>query len=581
LADCLGKCFVLRGFWLNVFIFGVAYSLFKRVGVCMANLGLNRWKVSTLVLIVALVTVSFLALYKFEANAPYVAAEPSFIEVSVEGPKKLGVNETGTYQAVINSAVSGDLSFSWSISPLDNCTVLEENGGLCNLTFVSATQEPYLLSVQVKDLTIGNLGSSSVTVYDPYTSPSLYLNSFGAPYSYLVESDGLGWYRAINGQTGAVSWTSTNATSVFSQVGAAAATLVQGQTCVVKSGSYTFTTGLVWNYPVNLIGENAYLGTKFIAGADGMQLLTVGTYGSLSIENIVFDVAPVVTTLTGMVKIGTNQVSMQNCIINGEGKATTNLEVADNSYYNSIDHVRVLNAKTQNILFGTSANGNHITKCFIADYLNAGGKGLTANSNSGDNSVRDTNFENMSAQAISMRYVQGWVFDNVYVEVSNIADLVSFQDAANIKLLNSYLGSDTAVNQIRLQACSWVTIDNCKLYAQTGNAVIRATGSCSYIYVTHNSLESGNLWSDDGTTTYKSIHYNKGFNTESSGTITVTGGTGTITHGLAGTPTWVTYGNNNGGVFPELGWQANSTVLVIWATGAANTFVSYYAEYNP
>ncbi|MFA5365379.1 MAG: hypothetical protein WC325_09400, partial [Candidatus Bathyarchaeia archaeon] len=186
----------------------------------MVNFGLNKWKVCTVVLIVALATVSFLALHQFESDSqPYVAAQPSFIDVTIQGEKKLGVNQTGQYQAVLNSSVSGQLSFSWSISPQDNKIVLISEGEFANLTFVCATEEPYMLSVSVEDLQVHNCGSGSLVVYDPYSNPSVYLGAYGASYSYMVEGDGLGWYHVISGSTGAVTGTpSTNLVTVTSGI---------------------------------------------------------------------------------------------------------------------------------------------------------------------------------------------------------------------------------------------------------------------------------------------------------------------------------------------------------------------------
>lgn len=181
----------------------------------MSEEGSSIWKLLSVVLIVSLICSCFVVYYSLNDKGLAVASESSFIDVSVEGLKKLGVNETGTYEAIVNSDVSEALEFVWSISPQDNMTVLSFDGAKAELTFVSATEEPYLLSVQVHDVERGNFGSGALTVYDPYTSGNLYLNSFGAPYSYLIEADGLGWYRAVNGLTGAISWSSTDATTVF------------------------------------------------------------------------------------------------------------------------------------------------------------------------------------------------------------------------------------------------------------------------------------------------------------------------------------------------------------------------------
>ncbi|MFA5365312.1 MAG: hypothetical protein WC325_09060 [Candidatus Bathyarchaeia archaeon] len=225
---------------------------------------LNKWKFSTAILVLALITVSFVLLYELQVQ-PYVAAQPSFIDVTIEGKGKLGVNETGQYTAVINSQVSSQLSISWTVTPEDNKVSLVVEGEGCSLTFLEATQEPYLLSVSVKDLVRGNLGSASKTVYDPYTSPSLYLSAFGAPYSYLIETDGLGWYRAVNGQTGAISWSSIDDDTVFTSVFATTPQFVY-----VKSGVYTVSLSIPAG--TYLFAENSTTGISYTTIGDGARI---------------------------------------------------------------------------------------------------------------------------------------------------------------------------------------------------------------------------------------------------------------------------------------------------------------------
>ena len=129
----------------------------------------------------------------------------------MSGPAKIGVNSPTIYTASIDNSYSNKLNYTWSITPKDNKTVLSPIGETCNLTFVEATTEAYSLNCQAFDLVIGNQGSGSLAVYDPYTSPNLFLGVYGASYSYLVETDGLGWYRAIDGKTGTAKYSSPNA----------------------------------------------------------------------------------------------------------------------------------------------------------------------------------------------------------------------------------------------------------------------------------------------------------------------------------------------------------------------------------
>lgn len=168
----------------------------------MSEDGSNGWKILSIGLIVTLVCSCFVLIGFLNFNG--VSAEPNFIDVLIDGPKKLGVNENGTYTAYVESETSGNLDFTWSVSPQDNKTVLSFDGAVAKFKFVVATEEPYLLSVQVEDVTRKNFGSAAYTVYDPFTSSNLYLTGSDAVFSYMVESDNLGWYRVKSGDTGAV-----------------------------------------------------------------------------------------------------------------------------------------------------------------------------------------------------------------------------------------------------------------------------------------------------------------------------------------------------------------------------------------
>lgn len=170
----------------------------------------NGWKAATFGLIAVLVCACFVGVFIFSSSN--VSGSPNFIDVSIIGPQKLGVNETGSYQAVIG--VVGNYEFTWSITPDDNKTLLAPNGELCGLTFIVPTEAPYLLEVKVKNVDVGNFGYASLVVYDPYSSSTYYLSAPTSGYSYTLQADGLGWFRAVNCTDGVVSYSSTNATYV-------------------------------------------------------------------------------------------------------------------------------------------------------------------------------------------------------------------------------------------------------------------------------------------------------------------------------------------------------------------------------
>lgn len=137
----------------------------------------------------------------------------------ISGEKtKLNVNETGVFQVVINSTeglnnILGPITSNWNISPSKGVTLTVNEANMALVTFTEATEEPYTLtcSITSKD---GGYGFAALTVYDPPTFPTQYIGVNAAPYSYLIKADGTGWYYAVNGSTGAVVFTSTNAATV-------------------------------------------------------------------------------------------------------------------------------------------------------------------------------------------------------------------------------------------------------------------------------------------------------------------------------------------------------------------------------
>ena len=175
----------------------------------------NWWKYATvtLVLVVALLGSCFACLYQ---PSGVEAQEPYMLDVSIDGPAKIGANTPTSYKVNVEGAV-GEVRYSWSINPQDGNTRLYDCGATAGLTFTTATSEPYSLECQVHDAA-GNFGVASISVSDPPTYPNLYLGVSSAPYSYMIKADGTGWCYAINGDTNQVEFTSTNKTAIVSQV---------------------------------------------------------------------------------------------------------------------------------------------------------------------------------------------------------------------------------------------------------------------------------------------------------------------------------------------------------------------------
>jgi len=173
---------------------------------------------SALAVVLIIALSSFVVLYK----VPYSSAQPiNVLSIAIAGPDKLHVNEPTTFTASTDSPHFGNLAYTWTLEYNGSkatdgiVTVTPLENGQCNLTFTQPSNEPYLLKVEVRDQDCG-FGVGTKTVVDPASFPNLYLGSFGAPYSYMVCVDLSGaYYYAINGQTGQVSFTSTNASSTI------------------------------------------------------------------------------------------------------------------------------------------------------------------------------------------------------------------------------------------------------------------------------------------------------------------------------------------------------------------------------
>jgi hypothetical protein len=162
---------------------------------------------------------------------------------------KLGVNQSQTFLA---QALNGTAPFTytWTVNPSGNFTLsvngelkevsnassLQVSGSELTLSYPVATEEFVSFTVSVKDAN-GYSGSiwQPIVVADPYTSPGYKFDASTATASYIITADGLGWYRAIKGSTGEVSWSSTNYTSVLASITNSASV---GSTVYVQSGIF-------------------------------------------------------------------------------------------------------------------------------------------------------------------------------------------------------------------------------------------------------------------------------------------------------------------------------------------------------
>lgn len=193
----------------------------------------NRTKTAiSSLLMVSLITSVLLVAISFSSLA--VSAEPQFLNIIISPSEaKLNVGQTQVFTATPNNGTE-PFEYYWSLTPESNDTKLMVDGNMVNVTFVDATEQVFWLHVRVVDA-LSRCGYADAKVYDPYNNPNLYLDTSIADYSYKIESDGLGWHRYVNGSTGQVVQTSTNARMILVN---AIGNLSSGGSIFVKSGSY-------------------------------------------------------------------------------------------------------------------------------------------------------------------------------------------------------------------------------------------------------------------------------------------------------------------------------------------------------
>ena len=222
-------------------------------------------KIATIVLAVLLVSVIFTSIIKLDFG---VSANPNTLDVTIVGPQELGVNQTTTYSASVNSSVN--FAYLWTISPTNDITIASF-GNQCNLTFTQAVEASkfYVLSVSVQENGMTK-GFDAITVHDPVTLPDYYLDTSTADYSYKIATDNLGGYYCVNGTSGQVvnGWTSTNAKDVFNT---AISVSTIGSTIAVQSGSYVLSSPIVGTNKDNITLSFAVGATIFLANNMNLQ----------------------------------------------------------------------------------------------------------------------------------------------------------------------------------------------------------------------------------------------------------------------------------------------------------------------
>ena len=590
----------------------------------------GRWRFATFVLLaVVLVGAIFITLYNPIVE---ISAKPNFLNVSINGPSKLSPQTPGQYTASVNNSFSGKLSYEWIISPSDNKTVLVSFGEKCNLTFTEATGEPYVLSVTVKDLTIGNLGYASITVHDPYTQSNLYIGAYGASYSYLIESDGLGWYQAVNGQTGQIQYSSTNNSYVLNSAFANGGKIViSGDMGVLSNYIRVFSNTEINGINGATLTQAANLDFIFKgASPSNVQItginFTAVTSGR-SVEAIGIDLG--VLGGSGATNIKISDSIFQNFVyttgtpsgIRGtyyglivETSVFRNIAGTSNAYPIYISGSKNVTVNGNNFFNGY--DGNHIYFYKVVDFR------ITNNNLDGVNAaaslieglcIAGSTKGVIDANTITNNGVAGiYIHSKVAPEGESGAITVSNNIITNSLRAGTGRGIEITSDAGDTTSASLITligntINNTLTGIMSGILNQNETNDAT---ITGNSIANNNyaiaLYNGHKTTLIGNtfvnssispafiektgtlvISSNRGYQTESYGSVIFNGTETlkTITHNLGGTPTSILLTFGDGGVSPanHTVWYANpgGTTFQIVIDSAFYVAVSYFAKYDP
>ena len=193
------------------------------------------------------------------------ASQPKTLQLNLTSAQgqnpRLSVNETCTINAVPSflnqygnqtfAVPNGeDLTYSWLVTPRGASGALLSINGVeqscvanvsvpiagnlssCILSYPLASDTGIWVNCKVVDQT-GASATYSMSVNDPYSEPNVNLYNFAGSYSFLIQTDGNGWYQAINGTDGSIYRQSTNSSYIFNSC-----TNIAGTTTYVLNGLY-------------------------------------------------------------------------------------------------------------------------------------------------------------------------------------------------------------------------------------------------------------------------------------------------------------------------------------------------------
>ena len=243
-------------------------------------------KVFALTLTLAILLSSLVSCVVFEAAQPTAvkAEAPPVLAVSIspEGSSfQLGVGTEKTFTA---SANGSNPTFTWHLAPTGsfNLTVNGQETPLQNaseLTFCGenlALKFPYAVENEFVNVYVSAVDdngaqgkSDSIMIADPYTSPGFKFDGSVASAAVVCRPDGLGWYRAYDGKTGAKISALDSIVADTTLDGALAA--YAGKTVYVDGGAWTGASLVV---PANtvLIADPSTTGIKYTSIGAGARI---------------------------------------------------------------------------------------------------------------------------------------------------------------------------------------------------------------------------------------------------------------------------------------------------------------------
>ena len=251
--------------------------------------------ITVFALILSLLSISTLS----NDNSGLTHGAPHFLDVKLSPSNlQLSTGQTGTFIANV-TGYDGNYHCTWSTNGTEPypyiTTQFGDHGEYLNFTFTDDNPNTYSLQCEaVDDLEGHGTSYPDALIFNTNNSNNTTIDtSDNTPpvNSYLVESDGLGWYRAVDGATGQVAQYSTNASYVTNSI-IGGFDKDTGGTIIYRKGTLTLDAPIVITANhVKLFGEQRGAVILDWAGAEGESVITTSDSPyiyDLTIEDLSF-----------------------------------------------------------------------------------------------------------------------------------------------------------------------------------------------------------------------------------------------------------------------------------------------------